>query len=420
MIVTLRTERIRTLDQIRAFLDGSEPTDFRFAGRDSAYDFVRRTLVRFEFHGLKRDEKGLVKRFIEKVTGYSRAQITRLVKQHRRTGGIRDHRKKPPAKPFPCRYTPYDAALLAEVDEAFGQLSGPATKVVLWRMYHVYGDRRFKRLAGISNGHIYNLRKSRAYRTGRLTFRETRSTPVGFGVRRKPRPDGKPGFLRVDTVHLGDLGGRKGAYVINVVDEVTQFQHLGAVPRITQHYMVPVLKDLISAFPFTVKAFHADNGSEYINREVADLLNRLHIPTFTKSRPRRSNDNALVESKNGSIVRRWLGHIHVSHDLVPQLDAFLRDSLCPLLNFHRPCLFPTEVTSASGRVRKTYRQDDVATPYQHFRSLAGAEDFLRPGVTFEALDQLASATSDLDAAKGVQRARDALFRAIGQARDSAA
>ena len=420
MIVTLRTERIRTLDQIRAFLDGSEPTDFRFAGRASAYDFVRRTLVRFEFHGLKRDEKGLVKRFIEKVTGYSRSQITRLVKQHRRTGGIRDHRKKPPAKPFPRRYTPYDAALLAEVDEAFGQLSGPATKVVLWRMYHVYGDRRFKRLAGISNGHIYNLRRSRAYRTGRLTLRETRSTPVGFGVRRKPRPDGRPGFLRVDTVHLGDLGGRKGAYVINVVDEVTQFQHLGAVPRITQHFMVPVLKDLISAFPFTVKAFHADNGSEYINCEVADLLNRLHIPTFTKSRPRRSNDNALVESKNGSVVRRWLGHIHVSHELVPQLDAFLRDSLCPLLNFHRPCLFPTEVTSASGRVRKTYRQDDVATPYQHFRSLAGAERFLRPGVTFKALDQLASATSDLDAAKGVQRARDALFRAIGQARDSAA
>ena len=418
--MTLRTERIRTLDQIRAFLDGSEPTDFRFAGRDSAYDFVRRTLVRFEFHGLKRDEKGLVKRFIEKVTGYSRAQITRLVKQHRRTGGIRDHRKKPPAKPFSCRYTPYDAALLAEVDEAFGQLSGPATKVVLWRMYHVYGDRRFKRLAGISNGHIYNLRRSRAYRTGRLTLRETRSTPVGFGVRRKPRPDGRPGFLCVDTVHLGDLGGRKGAYVINVVDEVTQFQHLGAVPRITQQFMVPVLKDLISAFPFTVKAFHADNGSEYINREVADLLNRLYIPTFTKSRPRRSNDNALVESKNGSIVRRWLGHIHVPHDLVPQVDAFLRDSLCPLLNFHRPCLFPIEVTSASGRGRKTYRQDDVATPYQHFRSLAGAEGFLRPGVTFRALDQLASTTTDLDAAKAVQRARDALFRAIGKARDSAA
>ena len=420
MIVTLRTERIRDLDQMRAFVEGNEPADFEFTDRTSAYAVIRRTLVRFEYHTLRKPDKGLVRRFLEKATGFSEAQMDRLIAQHRRTGGIRDHRRKPPAKPFPRRYTAYDAALLAEVDEAFGQLSGPATKVILWRMRHVYGDERFERLAWISNGHIYNLRKSRTYRTGRLTFRETRSTPASFGVRRKPRPDGQPGFLRVDTVHLGDLDGKKGAYVINVVDEVTQFQHLGAVRRITQQFMVPILEDLVSAFPFTVQAFHADNGSEYVNREVADLLNRLHIPTFTKSRPRRSNDNALVESKNGSIVRRWLGHVHVPHELVPRLDAFLRDSLCPLLNFHRPCLFPTEVTSDSGRVTKTYRQNDVATPYQHFRSLPGAKRFLRPGVTFEALDQRASAISDLDAAKAARRARDALFRAIGQARDSAA
>ena len=418
--MTLRTERIRTLDQMRAFVEGNEPADFEFTDRTSAYAVIRRTLVRFEYHTLRKPDKGLVRRFLEKATGFSEAQMDRLIAQHRRTGGIRDHRRKPPAKPFPRRYTAYDAALLAEVDEAFGQLSGPATKVILWRMRHVYGDERFERLAGISNGHIYNLRKSRTYRTGRLTFRETRSTPASFGVRRKPRPDGQPGFLRVDTVHLGDLDGKKGAYVINVVDEVTQFQHLGAVRRITQQFMVPILEALISAFPFTVQAFHADNGSEYVNREVADLLNRLHIPTFTKSRPRRSNDNALVESKNGSIIRRWLGHVHVPHELLPTLNVFLRDSFCPFLNFHRPCLFPTEVTSTTGRVQKTYRQADVATPYQHFRSLPGAEEFLRPGVTFEALDQRASTTSDLDAAKAVQRARDALFRAIGQARDSAA
>ena len=205
MIVTLRTERIRTLDQIRAFLNGSEPADFELTDRSSAYAFVRRTLVRFEYHGLRKPDKGLAKRFLEKVTGLSRSQMTRLIKQHRRTGHIRDHCGKPPANAFPRRYTPYDAALLAEVDEAFGQLSGPAAKVILWRMYHVYGDERFERLASISNGHIYNLRKSREYRTGRLTFRKTRPTPVPIGMRRKPMPDGKPGFLRVDTVHLGDL-----------------------------------------------------------------------------------------------------------------------------------------------------------------------------------------------------------------------
>ncbi len=420
MIVILRTERIRTLDQIRAFLEGNEPADFELTDQPSAYAFVRRTLVRFEYHGLRKPDKGLVKRYLEKATGLSRAQITRLVAQHRRTGHIRDRRGKPPANAFARRYTPHDAALLAEVDEAFGQLSGPATKVILRRMYEVYGDARFERLAHISNGHIYNLRKSRIYRSGRLTFRKTRSTPVAIGVRRKPRPDGKPGFLRVDTVHLGDRGGKKGVYIINVVDEVTQFQHLGAAPRITQHFLVPVLEALLSAFPFTVQAFHADNGSEYVNHFVADLLNKLHIPAFTKSRPRHSNDNALVETKNGAVVRKWLGHIHVPHALVPQVNDFLRNHLCPFLNFHRPCLFPTEVIRPNGRIRRTYRQDDVATPYQHLRSLPDAQRFLNPEITFETLDHHAAATTHLAAAQAVQRARAALFRAIGQARSSAA
>ena len=340
MIVTLRTERIRTLDQVRAFLDGSQPADFKLTDRTSAYAFVRRTLVRFEYHGLRKPDKGLVRRFLEKVTGFSRAQTNRLIAQHRRTGNIRDHRCKPPANAFQRRYTPYDAALLAEVDEAFGQLSGPATKVILWRMYHFYRDLRFERLASISNGHIYNLRKSRQYRTGRLTFRKTRPTPVAIGVRRKPRPDGQPGFLRVDTVHLGDHDGKKGIYVLNVVDEVTQFQHLGAVPRITQHFMVLMLKDLLSAFPFAIQAFHADNGSEYINRNVADLLNDLHIDSFTKCRPRHCNDNALVESKNGSVVRKWLGHVHVPTPSSPRSTPTSTTTSAPSSTSTRPASSP--------------------------------------------------------------------------------
>ena len=126
--MTLRTERIRTLDQMRAFVEGNEPADFEFTDRTSAYAVIRRTLVRFEYRTLRKPDKGLVRRFLEKATGFSEAQMDRLIAQHRRTGGIRDHRRKPPAKPFPRRYTAYDAALLAEVDEAFGQLSGPATK----------------------------------------------------------------------------------------------------------------------------------------------------------------------------------------------------------------------------------------------------------------------------------------------------
>ena len=151
-------------------------------------------------------------------------------------------------------FTPCDVALLAETDESFGQLSGPARKVILCRMFQVHGDMRFERLASISTGHIYNRRKPRECRTGRLTFPKTRATPASSGVRCKPQPHGRPGFLRVDTVHLGDRRARKGNYIINAVDEVTQFQRFGAVRRVSPQFTVPILEDLISAFPFTAQA----------------------------------------------------------------------------------------------------------------------------------------------------------------------
>ena len=361
--MTLCTERIRTLDDIRAFLDGSEAADITPHDREAAYAFIERALVRFKYHfGLSRAGKGLVREFLAKVTGYSDAQLSRLIAQQRRTGRIRDHRLRPPARPFATVYTTADAVLLAEVDEAFGQLSGPATKRILWRQYHVFGDERFERLTRISNGHIYNLRGRRAYRSARTTFRATRGAISSIGKRRRPRPEGRPGFVRVDTVHSGDLGGEKGVYVINMVDEVTQFQQLAVVPRITEHFMVPVLVALVGALPFRVLGFHADNGSEYVNHRVAAMLNKLHIEEFTKSRPRRSNDNALVESKNGNVVRRWLGHSHIPEHLAPQANAFLRDFLSPFLNHHRACLFAVEVEAANGRRRRKYPQELVMTP----------------------------------------------------------
>ena len=420
MIVTLHTERVRTLEEVRAFVEGSEAVDFAVSDREGIYRLIRRTLVQLDYRCLGKPDKGLVKRYLGKVTGLSRAQLTRLIAQHRVTGRIEDRRGGPPAKPFARRYTRTDIRRLAEVDTALGQMSGAATRCVLRRQWERFGDRRFERLSKLSNGHLYNLRKSLTYRSVRQVFERTRPSAVAIGVRRRPEPRGRPGFLRVDTVHQGDQDGVKGVYHINVVDEITQYQHVGSVAAISEAFLIPVLEDLIEAFPFDAKGFHADNGSEYINHQVAALLEKLHIGDFTKSRARQSHDNALVESKNASVIRKWLGYSHIPARFVEAVNAFNRDCLSPFLNYHRPCLFPTEVTDAKGRVRKRYRDDNVMTPYEKLKSLDNAEQHLRPGVTFGQFDAVALKTSDFEAAQAVTRARNNLFHQIGKAIAAAA
>jgi len=190
------------------------------------------------------------------------------------------------------------------------------------RAFRVFGDARYERLATISNGHRYHLRQVKLYLRQRVMVSKTRSLKVTIGERRKPRPQGQPGFLRVDSVHHGDPEGIKGLYLINAIDEVTQFQYVAAVERISERFLLPILEALILAFPFIIRGFHADNGSEYINHRVAALLNKLHIEEFTQSRARRSNDNALVESKNGSIVRKHLGYSHIPGGYASQVNDF--------------------------------------------------------------------------------------------------
>ena len=410
--MTLQTERLLTIEQVRAFVEGSEPVDYRPRDRASVYAFVRRAAVAFDYRRLGRADKGVVRAYIGKVCGLSPAQISRLLRQQAETGLVEDRRGRNSGRPFETVYAPADVRLLAEVDEAYDGMSGLATCEILRRQFEVHGDPRFERLAGLSRSHLYNLRASRAYRTKRTTWEKTRPSPVAVAVRKAPEPNGRPGFLRVDTVHLGDKDGRKGVYAVNVVDEVTQYEHVGAVPGISERFMVPQLEALLLLFPFHVLGFHADNGSEYVNHVVARLLNKLHVSEFTKSRPRRSNDNALVEGKNAHVVRRQLGHEHVPIRFADDVERFLRDHLSPFLNFHRPCLFATERVDAKGKVRRIYRQQDVQTPLEKLRSLPDAASFLREGVSFDDLDRAASAQSDLQAAKALKRTRDELFRKI--------
>ena len=406
------TTRIGTLDEVRAFLDGTRCVDFEIPGPLERRAWIERSLVELSYQRLRKRDRGVVMRYLCRVTAYSRQQMTRLIAQWRRTGRVED-RRRAPAKPFATRYTREDAALLAEVDALHDTLSGPATKKLCERALVRFGDKRFERLARISVSHLYNLRRSKSYRRKRGKVEKTRPAKVNIGLRRVPQPQGRPGYVRVDSVHSGEWDGAKGLYFINAVDEVTQYQVVAAVPRLGERDLVPALEGLLAAFPFKVLGFHADNGSEYVNHKVAELLNKLLVE-FTKSRPRRSNDNALVESKNGSVVRKHLGYAHIPVRAVAAFNAHLREHLWSYLNYHRPCFFPVTVTDDKGRQRKRYLYEHIMTPYEKLKSLPKPGQYLKPGITWKALAALASAMSDHEAAKRMNESRDLLFRSLNR------
>ena len=212
-------------------------------------------------------------------------------------------------------------------------------------------------------------------------------------------------------MHQGDKDGVKGLYHINAVDEVTQWQVLFTVERISEQFMIPTLEAMLDSFPFTLIGFHADNGSEYINNNVVKLLNKLHIE-LTKSRSRQTNDNALAESKNGSTVRKILGHCHIPQHFSSQVNAFNQQYVVPYLNFHRPCFFSTTVIDSKGKERKKYRYKDMMTPYDKLKSLDNAGQYLKKEISFKILDAQATAMSDNEAARQLQAARTQLFNAI--------
>jgi transposase InsO family protein len=266
-------------------------------------------------------------------------------------------------------------------------------------------------LATISVSHLYNLRQTTVYTRQRRHFEKTRPKVSSIGERRKPRPNGKPGYIRIDTVHQGDQDKQKGVYHINAVDEETQFEVVCSVEKISELYLIPGLEEMLGAFPFTLLGFHSDNGSEYINGQVAELLDKLCIE-FTKSRSRHSNDNALAESKNAAVVRKQFGYSHIPQRWAPLINEFNRQHLNPYLNFHRPCFFPETRTDAKGKERKVYRYENLMTPYDKLKSLPDAKDYLKPGVTFEILDAVALQISDNQAAEQLQKARQKLFKII--------
>lgn len=395
-------------EQIRSFLQASEQIEFAGQTRREVYAWLKRTLERQDYFRQRKKQRGVIRAYLSKVSGLSQPQMTRLIRRYRETGDLLP--RSGGRRRFPTKYTEADVALLAEVDRAHLQLSGPATRRILEREFREYGNKEFVRLAQISVSHIYNLRHSRQYRRRAAEFDHTKLAPVSIGERRPPDARGRPGYLQVDTVHQGDWDGAKGVYHLNAVDPVTQWEVVGCGSKISEHHLLPVLEAILHQFPFRLRGFHADNGSEFINHTVAKLLNKLLVE-FTKSRAYKTTDNALVEGKNGAIIRRHIGYGHIPAEHAERIQKFYTAHFNPYLNFHRPCGFATVTVNARGKQKRLYKAGDYATPYEKLKSLPAAEQYLKDGVGFHQLDRIAQKMSDTDCARKMSRAKARLLRA---------
>lgn len=408
----MNLDSLETLEQIEEFLSGTQLVAFGIASTKlEGYDWLQKTLIKWRYQTRSRRERGLLMRFMTRVSGYSPAQLKRLIKQQRDTGTI-THR---PARNngFKRQYTDADVRLLARIDNLHGTPSGGVSKKLCERAFHRFGSTEYERLSAVSVAQVYLMRKTRHYQLKHLTHTKTNPTKVAIGERRKPYPEGQPGYIRIDTVHQGDLDKQKGIYHINAIDEVTQFEVLATVVAISERFLIPALAQLLTQFPFALKGFHSDNGSEHVNHQVAELLEKLRIE-FTKSRARHSNDNALAESKNAAVVRKLYGHAHIPKHWAGKINALNQQEVYRYLNFHRPCYFPVVETDEKGKQRKRYPYEAMMTPYEKLTTLEDWQGYLKSDITVKQLEAFSNEMTDNEAVEQLEKARHALFKTINE------
>jgi len=294
-----------------------------------------------------------------------------------------------------------DIKLLEYTDALHLRLSEDATKEIMRREFEVFKKQEYQKISRSSHSQSTNLRHSPVYKSSWINH--TKARQIQIGETREPENYGKPGSIRVDSV------SQKDVYHINTVDEIGQWEIVFCVPQISESCMLPALLNIFDQYPFILFHVHSDRGHETINSLVADLWQRLLIKQ-TKLRSYHSGDNALVETKNGSIIRKNMGWEHIDQSFCDEINAYYKNYFNPYLNFHRPCSYPTIEVDDKGKKKKVYNTYQV--PYEFLKSLPDSKIFLKPGVTFEKLDEIAYSHSDNEFATIMREEERKLFQKI--------
>lgn len=383
MNTTMDDSRLNNISEIADFLKSSKMLVLKLNSTKERYQFIDKTIDKFNYSKIRKKEKRIIIHYLTKITGYKKAQITRLIK--RACLGKLVKKKYLRTIAYHRIYTATDIKLLERTDEYHNRLNSLATKEIMRREYEVYGQTKFQNISKVSVSHINNLRHRPIYRNYWVNGTKAREIPIG--ITEAPETNNQPGSIRVDTVH------QRNVFYINAVDEVTQWEIVVCIPEINEYYLLPVLEQMLADFPFIIFNFHSDRGSEFINHLVEEILNRLLIRQ-TKSRSRHCNDNALVEGKNGSVIRKNMGYHHINQPHAKTINIYLKNYFNPYLNFHRPCLFPENKILPSGQTKHIYKQ--AMTPFTKLKEISKTTkiNFLKPEQSWSKLDKIEMEFSD--------------------------
>lgn len=401
MKLSMNDSRVSSVSDLLAFVNGTKLVAIEVATISEKYQLVSSTIAKFKYHKLSRKDKHIVRLYLRKLTGYKKAQLNRLIKRAV-TGNLTRIiyvRNNPHHS-----YTTADIKLLEITDVLHRRLNRLATKEILRREAEKFNHPEYAHIAQVSASHIDNLRQSQQYRS--FWQNGTKPREVNIGTTKQPETNNRPGSIRVDTVHQRDV------YYLNAVCEVTQWEVAVCVPQISERYLLPALKRLLNQFPFKISNFHSDRGSEFINQVVATLLNKLLIEQ-TKSRSRHSNDNALVESKNGSVIRKNMGYCHIHFEASEIISDFFEQWFNPYLNYHRPCLYATDTTiDQKGRSRVVY--GEATTPYEKLKEVDKtlSQTCLKETITFNQLNNFAYKESDNEFTRKMREEETRVFDTI--------
>jgi hypothetical protein len=402
MQINMNDSLINNVTQLREFLKGSKRFDLslRKSSIEEKYSFIDKTVDRLKYLKLSKRDKKTVINYLKKITGYKKTQLSRLINE----AIVGELKRKPYKRVHPKRiYVSSDIKLLEKTDEFHLRLSEGATKEILRREFEIFHHSAFQTISRISHAHITNLRHSPIYKSSWINGTKPKIVPIGITM--PPENFGRPGSIRVDVVHQRDV------YHINSVDEITQWEIVVCVPQISEACMIPALEEMFKQYPFMIFNFHSDRGGENINYQVAYLLEKERIKQ-TKSRARHCNDNALVETKNGSVIRKNMGWQHINQNLADRVNEYYKNFFNLYLNFHRPCAFPTIETDDKGRKKRIYHS--YLTPYEALKGITEGHKYLKSNISFEKLDMIAYQYSDNEFAEIVRIEERKLFEIINK------